>query len=134
MHANHIAPLQLLFVYNADSGLHNALFDAVHKLVSPGTYPCSLCSVTYGATRMRPEWKQFLRNLPVPVKFLYRNQLSQRYPQLLAHKLPAVFSLSAHDEYEVVVSAEALANLTLNGLINTLHTSLLTPPVCSAPK
>ena len=45
-----------LFVYNADSGPLKALFDFGHKIVSPGTYPCSLCRLTYGPFGMRREW------------------------------------------------------------------------------
>ena len=48
---------RLLVVYNADSGILNALGHAVHKLVKPETYPCSLCAITYGAVSMRKEWK-----------------------------------------------------------------------------
>jgi len=45
---------RLLFVYNADGGLLPGLKDMFHKILSPGTYPYSLCAVTYGATFMRP--------------------------------------------------------------------------------
>ena len=51
---------RLVIVYNADAGLAAALFDAVHKVVAPATYPCSLCAVTYGALTMRPQWRRYL--------------------------------------------------------------------------
>ncbi len=38
----------LIFVYNADSGLLNAINDGILKIVSPSTYQCSLCSLTFG--------------------------------------------------------------------------------------
>ena len=50
----------LLFVYNADSGKLNALKDAIHKVVKPSTYPCSLCTVTYGNLGMKRTWKTFI--------------------------------------------------------------------------
>ena len=56
----------LLFVYNADSGPLNALLDFGHKIVSPGTYPCSLCRLTYGTFGMRREWREFTQGLGVP--------------------------------------------------------------------
>jgi hypothetical protein len=48
---------KLIFVYNADSGILNAIKDLIHKNVSPETYPCSLCAVTYDNLGMKREWK-----------------------------------------------------------------------------
>lgn len=65
----------LILVYNADGGPLNALRDAVHKLVSPATYPCSLCALTYGAVSMRREWRAFLDGLGLPTLFLHRDEM-----------------------------------------------------------
>lgn len=64
---------RLVFVYNADAGLANALLDWGHKLVSPATYACSLCGVSYGHFGMRREWRAFIASLGVPVTFTYRD-------------------------------------------------------------
>lgn len=64
----------LIFVYNADGGLLNAAGDAVHKLVSPATYPCSLCALTYGTVSMRGAWRTFLGSTGLPALFLYRDE------------------------------------------------------------
>ena len=64
----------LIFVYNADGGPLNAVSDAVHKLVSPATYPCSLCALTYGAVAMHGAWRTFLGSTGLPVLFLYRDE------------------------------------------------------------
>lgn len=63
--------MRLVFIYNAKSGLLNGALDYVHKIVSPRTYECSLCGLTYGNLGMRREWEAFLRTLPVPVEFAY---------------------------------------------------------------
>jgi hypothetical protein len=63
----------LIFVYNANGGVLSALGDMVHKIVSPATYPCSLCALTYGAVSMRGEWRQFLDGTGLPTLFLYRD-------------------------------------------------------------
>lgn len=63
-----------VFVYNADAGLANALLDWGHKLVSPSTYACSLCGVTYGHLGMRAEWRTFIASLGLPVTFTYRDK------------------------------------------------------------
>ncbi len=64
----------LIFIYNADGGLLNAAGDAVHKLVNPATYPCSLCALTYGTVSMRGTWRAFLGTTGLPVLFLYRDE------------------------------------------------------------
>ena len=64
----------LIFVYNARGGIISALGDMVHKIVSPATYPCSLCALTYGAVAMRGEWRRFLDGTGLPSLFLYRDE------------------------------------------------------------
>lgn len=80
----------LLIVYNADEGLFAALGDAVHKAVSPDTYPCSLCAITYGAVRMRPKWRRYLKSLPYEVHFHHRPDFHRAYPSLTQLALPAI--------------------------------------------
>ena len=53
----------LLFVYNADSGLLNSAKDYVHKIISPKTYECNLCAVTFGNFGIKNEWKRFVDSL-----------------------------------------------------------------------
>lgn len=83
----------LVFVYNANSGLLNALLDMGHKVVSPRTYSCSLCALTYGTLGMRREWRAFTEQLGRPVEFLHADELRERYG-LRGAALPAVFTSS----------------------------------------
>lgn len=87
---------KIIFVYNADSGIINALKDAVEKSVSPETYSCNLCAVTFKTVRMKPEWKRFIRNLPVEVEFLHRDEYAERYGNP-GTGFPAAF-LASNDE------------------------------------
>jgi len=80
----------LVFVYNADGGLFNALTDLAHKILSPQTYACNLCALTYSHTGMRDEWKQFLEDLDRPVEFLHRDEI-KKIPDLDLVELPAIF-------------------------------------------
>jgi hypothetical protein len=112
----------LIFVYNADGGLLNALGDMVHKIVSPGTYPCSLCALTYGAFAKRPAWRAFLARLRLPTLFLYRDEFrAELDTRDLA--LPAILVGAAGLEPRVLVSAAELNALTdlaqLTALIET---------------
>lgn len=98
---------KLLIVYNAEEGLFAAIGDAVHKAVSPGTYPCSLCAVSYGAVRMRPEWRAYLKALPYEVRFHHRPDFRRAYPALADLPLPAIL-LDEGAGPRVLVGANAL--------------------------
>jgi hypothetical protein len=83
---------QLLFVYNADTGLFNTLADAAHKVLSPQTYQCALCKVTYGWFHERRAWHTFIETLDADCAFLHRDELRARYPSLEI-ALPVVLRL-----------------------------------------
>lgn len=110
-------PQRLLFVYNADGGLLAGLQDIFHKILSPATYPCSLCGVTYGAAGMRPEWRQFVRALPLPVEFLHRDEFARAYPQWRQHPLPAAFAAAETGELTPFIEAPEMNAADLNGLM-----------------
>jgi hypothetical protein len=65
----------LIFVYNAESGITNALLDTGHRIFKPSDYPCALCMVTYGPFGMKSDWKKFIATLPFRITFLHRNEL-----------------------------------------------------------
>ncbi len=70
---------RLVFVYNADSGLFNTVTDIAHKILSPDTYACQLCSLTHGHFRVRREWVAFLENLDIKCRFLHRDEFQAEY-------------------------------------------------------
>ncbi|BAO44247.1 hypothetical protein [Thiolapillus brandeum] len=96
----------LIFVYNADSGMFNTLADIGHKIFSPESYACSLCAITHGYFHERKEWRQFVEALPVPCRFMHRDEFYQSYPHS-QEKLPAVFLLQ-EEILHCCVSAEQL--------------------------
>ena len=114
----------LLIVYNADEGLFAALGDAVHKAVSPDTYPCSLCAVSYGAVRMRPEWRAYLKALPYEVRFHHRPDFRRAYPALAELPLPAIL-LDEGTGPRVLLDAATLDGVRgVDGLVAALDTAL----------
>lgn len=115
---------QLLFVYNATAGLGHALLDSVHKVLSPHTYPCTLCGLTYGLISMRPEWKEFLQQLPLPARFLYRDQLPATYPQLVGQPLSAIFIEDEAGRVTPLITAAEMQPLDLPGLMQRLRERL----------
>jgi hypothetical protein len=103
--ATHARPA-LVFVYNADSGVFNAMADAAHKIFSPRTYACNLCALTHTAFGMRGEWKRFLEGLGRPLEFLHADELRSRYG-LRDVPLPAVFEKDGAS-LRVAVSADEI--------------------------
>ena len=96
--------LHLLFVYNADAGLFSSVTDFVHKIISPATYNCSLCKLTYGNLAMKQQWKQFLENLPADKTFLHKNEFEKQYAQ--SFPLPSIFYLQENQPVELMNAAE----------------------------
>lgn len=70
---------KIIFVYNANSGLLNGLRDLFHKNLSPKTYACRLCAITYDNFGMLRGWKEFIQALNIPSEFLHRNELKEQY-------------------------------------------------------
>ena len=85
-----MAEPRLIFVYNANAGLAAGLMDSLHKIVSPSTYPCSLCAVTYGLTRMDPRWRAWLTALPMTTVFHHRPDFRAAFPAAAEWPLPLV--------------------------------------------
>jgi hypothetical protein len=83
---------KLQFVYAVDGGVVAGLFDYVHKIVKPSTYPCSLCALTYGPTGKRGAWARALAELDLDAEFLHRDELV-RLDGPDHPPLPAVFTV-----------------------------------------
>jgi len=117
---------RLIFVYNAEAGLAAGLIDSVHKLVSPATYPCSLCAVTYGMLTMQPAWRRFLKGLPYAVVFHHRADFRAAYPAAADMRLPLI-ALDSAGGLETLLDAAMLDALPdLDALIAQLAAIL--PP------
>ena len=120
----------LLLVYNADSGFFNALTDSAHKLFSPSTYECHLCALTYGAVQMQQKWALFLGTLPLPVRFLHRDEFRSQFPTLKTG-LPAVFLFSGAEPFLLISSSEIKQCKSLNELEELLQSKAYGTTGCS---
>jgi hypothetical protein len=97
---------QLVFVYNADSGLFNTVTDIAHKILSPDTYACRLCALTHDHFKVRREWVEFLEGLDAECEFLHRDELA-RHHGIEDAELPAVFRRDG-DELRIWIDAATL--------------------------
>lgn len=120
--------MQLIFAYNANSGWVNGLIDFAHKKISPQTYACDLCALTYGDFGMRKDWKHFLNSLPGEKKFVHRDELTRNSPKLAEQNptLPAIFVVK--DQYsspeELIVAEDFSKFSDLAELKNALRDAL----------
>jgi hypothetical protein len=115
--------MELILVYNADSGFFNIIKDGLHKAISPSTYQCNLCALTYGTVIMRNEWKTFIDKLKIPTEFLHRDEFLRKlksHPHNVGDvKFPAVFLdkegkislLITHNEINECKTLKDLMNL-----------------------
>ncbi len=115
---------ELLFVYNADGGFFNTLTDHAHKLLSPATYPCNLCMVTFEGFAMKQEWKEFLASLGADIRFLHRNEFRAAHPALADQALPALFAASEGGPRLLLGPGEINREKELAGLIRLVRTAL----------
>lgn len=96
----------IIFVYNADSGLLNALTDTAHKLLAPETYQCRLSTITGTALGPKRRWREFVCSLGRAVEFLHRNELRRAYA-IDGIPLPAMF-LRDKGELHLALAADAI--------------------------
>jgi hypothetical protein len=114
---------KIIFVYNADSGILNAMKDWAHKIVSPETYGCSLCALTYDNLGMRRQWQEFIKELGYEVEFLHRDELAEQYG-INDAQLPAAF-IHQDGELNLWIKCEAMDALNSLGELQTLVTQKL---------
>lgn len=108
----------LVFVYNAESGLFNAVADMAHKVLSPQTYQCHLCALTYSTFGMRADWKRFLETLERPLEFLHADELQNLYG-VSGIPLPAVFKQEGED-LKLLIDAAAINSCRTMGDLQRL--------------
>ncbi len=115
----------LLIVWNADSGWQYAVLDSLHKRISPQTYPCKLCQLTYGMVGPKSEWQMFLRSLDRDVVFYHRDEFTASGIQLPSAPSFPVIMEHRNSSWKVLMDAEELNQVeSLEGLLVVLQQRL----------
>ena len=110
--------MKLIFIYNADSGLMNTLIDIGHKAISPQTYECNLCGLTFGLVSEHKQWKKFREKSNIEMEFLHRDEFEQKYAQKFEY--PVI--LKEDKNLSVVISQAELNKIkTLDELISQVE-------------
>jgi hypothetical protein len=97
---------KIVFVYNADSGIFDTVSDYFQKMISPSTYSCNLCAVTYGNLGMKGKWKDFIKELPITSEFLHRDEFFEQY-DMENVSLPCAF-LKTDGDMELFITSEEI--------------------------
>jgi hypothetical protein len=100
---------KLVFIYNADSGLLNAVKDYFHKKRSPETYECNLCMQTFGGISMKKDWKSYINNLDIPTEFLHKDEFEKKYDVKDA-KYPSTY-LRNGSSMKIFISVDEMNNV-----------------------
>lgn len=104
--------INLIFIYNANSGTLNGYLDIAHKIISPSTYQCSLCNLTHGTFKERSSWKTFRENAKYKMKFLHIDEFKSQYGSKFnnVHSYPIVLIEEGYD-LQLFISTEELNKL-----------------------
>ena len=110
--------MKLIFVYNADSGLMNTLMDIGHKAISPQTYDCNLCGLTFGLISEHKQWKQFREASATEMEFLHRDEFEQKFDRKFEY--PVI--LKQDEDLSVMIPKTELNKIkTLDELIRQVQ-------------
>jgi len=102
----------LLFVYNAKSDYWSKKIDFAHKIISPSTYNCDLCTLTHGNWGETEVWKKFRKN-----------EFEKFYPEIKV-EFPVILKVENNDETSIFMNAESLAKIkTIEDLISKINTA-----------
>ena len=115
--------MKLLFIYNANSGKINALFDAGHKFLSPSTYQCSLCALTYDVFTENTVWRTFRTESNLTMEFYHKDEFETKFPSVTMI-YPAILKLEGN-QLTTVINNEILNDISdVETLIERLKISL----------
>ncbi|MGX1928954.1 GTPase [Flagellimonas sp. 2504JD4-2] len=114
---------KLLFVYNANSGVSNAILDSMHKVFSPSTYDCNLCDITFGIVSENNTWKKFREESELQMDFLHKDEFQNDYPSVVddSFDFPIVLSEDEKGLTVFITTKELNALQTAEELIQLVN-------------
>jgi len=114
----------LLFIYNANSGTLNTIFDVGHKIFSPSTYQCNLCALTFDTFSENKQWKEFRDHSNLNMAFYHIDEFKKDFPNEY-FEYPTILKQD-DEQITVFLDKEEIDNLkTIELLINELKNRIL---------
>jgi hypothetical protein len=108
---------KILLVYNAKSDLFNKLGDFTHKIISPSTYQCDLCSLTHGSIGPRKNWSEFLDKYNKNIIVYYEDQFRKEY-DFPVSSLPVI--IKKDENLSILMNSTELKKMDTDELIQRL--------------
>lgn len=114
--------MELLFVYNTNTDPISKVGDYIHKVFSPATYKCELCSLTHHNLGERRKWKTFRHRTKVNMTFHYIRQFELEFQE--QYEYPVVL-IREGEENTVFLFKEDLVHLeSIDDLIDILESQI----------
>ncbi len=115
--------MKIIFVYNANSGVMNTILNIRHKILSPDTYECNLCNITYGILKENKEWKTFRESSNDELEFLHKDEFEEKYQQVRDY--PIVLMINKNNELHELIDKDDLNKMeSAKQLIQKLQNSI----------
>lgn len=114
---------ELIGVYDANGSVRGELAYAFRKLTGRGH--CSLCDITHGGLRRRPEFDAVCTELGVPFTLLHRDERPADVLAVTADRTPMVLGRTV-DGLTVLLGAEQLDECDPSpaALVDALHRAI----------
>lgn len=114
--------VRLVGVYDADSTMRGELAYWVGARL--GRRHCSLCEITHGSVRQRPEWKACQAGFPVPFDTYHRNDQPDPIRAVARGQAPVVVAETDSGHVMLLTAADLDAcDRSINRLVDAIEAS-----------
>jgi hypothetical protein len=116
---------KLIFVYNAKGDVFSKAIDFAHKIISPKTYSCVLCALTYGDFMIKSQWNAYLESLDYNKVFYHKEDWEQSSAYIETALPVILFQKGEAEEPEILLSKQEMSqSKDLSGLIKQMKEKL----------
>ncbi len=116
----------LIFIYNAKSDFWSKSLDMAHKIISPDTYACYLCSLTHDSFSEKEIWKSFREKSSVELIFMYKNEFLKKYPGDKEYDFPMILQ-EQQQRFAILLDSKKITSFkSVEELIVTLQKKIST--------
>lgn len=112
---------KLVFVYNANSGVLDAMIDSARKVLRING--CALCEVTHGLVGEKSEWRSCERALGVEIDYLHKDEIPGDLAGAIGETLPVVVAVPETGEPVRLLEASTIERC--RGSVQDLRGKLL---------
>ena len=103
-----------------------AYIDSAHKIVSPSTYECNLCDITFGTFVENKIWKNFREESLLEMEFLHKDEFKKLYASKFGYAFdyPIVLMTSVDNLEVFITTAELNALESAEELVSLIKTRI----------